>query len=375
MIRFENVTKAFKQGEVIKGLNFEIQDGEMVVLVGPSGCGKTTTLKMINKLTRPTSGRILIDDQDIAQLDTVKLRRKIGYVIQKTGLFPHMTVKDNIEIILQIEGMNAEKRDHVTSEMMRIVGMDPEAYLYRYPSQLSGGQLQRIGVARAFASDPKIVLMDEPFSALDPITRAQLQSELVGLQTRLKKTVVFVTHDMDEAIKIADRICILDEGRIIQYDTPENILKNPANDYISSFVGKKRIWNTPELIRVRDIMMANPVSCTPDTSLEECAELLGANEINAMPVTDSEKRLVGIAYGTDIQKQADRTQPVGKIMKTEFPTTAPEKNLLEILAYIRERQLDFVPVVDGESRLIGLITSKNLMTVLSQQFVDTEGER
>ena len=375
MIRFENVTKAFKQGEVIKGLNFEIQDGEMVVLVGPSGCGKTTTLKMINKLTRPTSGRILIDDQDIAQLDTVKLRRKIGYVIQKTGLFPHMTVKDNIEIILQIEGMNAEKRDHVTSEMMRIVGMDPEAYLYRYPSQLSGGQLQRIGVARAFASDPKIVLMDEPFSALDPITRAQLQSELVGLQTRLKKTVVFVTHDMDEAIKIADRICILDEGRIIQYDTPENILKNPANDYISNFVGKKRIWNTPELIRVRDIMMANPVSCTPDTALEECAELLGANEINAMPVTDSEKRLVGIAYGTDIQKQADRTQPVGKIMKTEFPTTAPEKNLLEILAYIRERQLDFVPVVDGESRLIGLITSKNLMTVLSQQFVDTEGER
>lgn len=375
MIRFENVTKAFKQGEVIKGLNFEIQDGEMVVLVGPSGCGKTTTLKMINKLTRPTSGRILIDDQDIARMDTVKLRRKIGYVIQKTGLFPHMTVKDNIEIILQIEGMNAEKRDHITSEMMRIVGMDPEAYLYRYPSQLSGGQLQRIGVARAFASDPKIVLMDEPFSALDPITRAQLQSELVGLQTRLKKTVVFVTHDMDEAIKIADRICILDEGRIIQYDTPENILKNPANDYISNFVGKKRIWNTPELIRVRDIMLANPVSCTPDTGLAECAELLGANEINAMPVTDSEKRLVGIAYGADVQKQADRAQPVGKIMKTEFPTTAPEKNLLEILAYIRERQLDFVPVVDGERRLIGLITSKNLMTVLSQQFVDTEGER
>ncbi len=270
MIRFENVTKAFKQNEVIKNLSFEIQDGEMVVLVGPSGCGKTTTLKMINKLTSPTSGRILIDDQDIAKLDTVKLRRRIGYVIQKTGLFPHMTVKDNIEIILQIEGMDAAKREHITSEMMRIVGMDPVAYLYRYPSQLSGGQLQRIGVARAFASDPKIVLMDEPFSALDPITRAQLQSELVGLQTRLKKTVVFVTHDMDEAIKIADRICILDGGRIVQYDTPENILKNPANEYISDFVGRKRIWNTPELIRVRDIMLASPVSCTPTFS-GECA--------------------------------------------------------------------------------------------------------
>lgn len=375
MIRFENVTKAFKQNEVIKNLSFEIQDGEMVVLVGPSGCGKTTTLKMINKLTSPTSGRILIDDQDIAKLDTVKLRRRIGYVIQKTGLFPHMTVKDNIEIILQIEGIDAVKREHITSEMMRIVGMDPEAYLYRYPSQLSGGQLQRIGVARAFASDPKIVLMDEPFSALDPITRAQLQSELVGLQTRLKKTVVFVTHDMDEAIKIADRICILDGGRIVQYDTPENILKNPANEYISDFVGRKRIWNTPELIRVRDIMLASPVSCTSNTTLAECAELLGANEINALPVTDGENRLVGIVYGADLQKQSERTGLVGEIMKTEFPTTAPEKNLLEILGFIRERQLDFVPVVNEENRLIGLITSKNLMTVLSQQFVDTEGER
>ncbi|MBW7573327.1 betaine/proline/choline family ABC transporter ATP-binding protein [Caproiciproducens faecalis] len=375
MIRFENVTKAFKQNEVIKNLSFEIQDGEMVVLVGPSGCGKTTTLKMINKLTSPTSGRILIDDQDIAKLDTVKLRRRIGYVIQKTGLFPHMTVKDNIEIILQIEGIDAAKREHITSEMMRIVGMDPEAYLYRYPSQLSGGQLQRIGVARAFASDPKIVLMDEPFSALDPITRAQLQSELVGLQTRLKKTVVFVTHDMDEAIKIADRICILDGGRIVQYDTPENILKNPANEYISDFVGRKRIWNIPELIRVRDIMLINPVSCTRNTTLSECAELLGANEINALPVTDGENRLIGIVYGADLQKQSDRTGLVGEIMKTEFPTTAPEKNLLEILGFIRERQLDFVPVVDEENRLIGLITSKNLMTVLSQQFVDTEGER
>ena len=372
MIRFENVTKAFKHGEVIKNLSFEIQDGEMVVLVGPSGCGKTTTLKMINKLTCPTSGKILIDDQDIARLDTVKLRRRIGYVIQKTGLFPHMTVKDNIEIILQLEGMDAGQRDHITSEMMRIVGMDPEEYLYRYPSQLSGGQLQRIGVARAFASDPKIVLMDEPFSALDPITRAQLQSELVGLQTRLKKTVVFVTHDMDEAIKIADRICIIDGGRIVQYDTPENILKNPANEYISSFVGKKRIWNTPELIRVRDIMLTKPAACTPETSLTKCTELMSANEINAVPVVDSENHLIGIAYGADIQKQAAYAQSVGDVMKTEFPQTSPEKNLLEILDYVRRNQLDFVPVVDGEKRLAGLITSKSLMTVLSQQFVDTE---
>jgi len=374
LIRFENVTKAFKQGEVIKNLNFEIQDGELVVLVGPSGCGKTTTLKMINKLTCPTSGKIFIDDKDIAQSDTVKLRRRIGYVIQKTGLFPHMTVKDNIEIILQIEGMDANKRDHITSEMMRIVGMDPTEYLYRYPSQLSGGQLQRIGVARAFATDPKIVLMDEPFSALDPINRAQLQLELVGLQTRLKKTIVFVTHDMDEAIKIADRICIINDGRIIQYDTPENILKNPANEYISNFVGKKRIWNTPELIRVKDIMIVNPVKCAPETSLSQCTELMAVHKITVIPVTDSENHLVGIVHEAELHKQLASSQTIGNIMITDFPQTTPEKNLLEILGYVRQHKLDFVPVVDKENHLAGLITSKSLMTVLSKQFVDTEAE-
>lgn len=374
MIRFENVTKAFKQGEVIKNLNFEIQDGELVVLIGPSGCGKTTTLKMINKLTCPTSGKIFIDDKDIAQSDTVKLRRRIGYVIQKTGLFPHMTVKDNIEIILQIEGVDVNERDHITSEMMRIVGMDPAEYLYRYPSQLSGGQLQRIGVARAFATDPKIVLMDEPFSALDPINRAQLQSELVGLQTRLKKTVVFVTHDMDEAIKIADRICIIDDGRIVQYDTPENILKNPANEYISNFVGRKRIWNTPELIRVKDIMIANPVKCSPEISLTQCTELMAVHKITAIPVTDSENHLVGIVHGADLHKQLTPSQTIGNIMITDFPQTTPEKNLLEILGYVQRHKLDFVPVVDEEKHLAGLITSKSLMTVLSKQFVDTEAE-
>jgi osmoprotectant transport system ATP-binding protein len=372
LIRFENVTKAFRHREVITNLNFEIQDEELVVLVGPSGCGKTTTLKMINKLTSPTSGRILIDNQDIAQLDTVKLRRKIGYVIQKTGLFPHMTVKENIEIILQLEGMNTEERDRITSEMMRIVGMNPDEYLYRYPSQLSGGQLQRIGVARAFASDPKIVLMDEPFSALDPITRAQLQSELVSLQTRLKKTIVFVTHDMDEAIKIADRICILDSGQILQYDTPENILKNPANQYVSEFVGRKRIWNTPELIRVRDIMQTKPVTCSPEISPKKCMEMMAANRINAVPVVDSEKRLLGIVYGADLQKQLSQAKSVSDIMRIEFPQTSPGKNLLEILTYVRQNRLDFVPVADEEKHLLGLITSNGLMTALSQQFVDTE---
>ena len=372
MIRFENVTKSFKQGDVIRDISFEIQDEEIVVLVGPSGCGKTTTLKMINKLVCPTSGKIFIDNKDIAQCDSVKLRRGMGYVIQKTGLFPHMTVKENIEVILQIEGMKPDKREHVTTEMMRIVGMDPDQYLYRYPGQLSGGQLQRIGVARAFASDPKIVLMDEPFSALDPITRAQLQSELISLQTRLKKTVVFVTHDMDEAVKIADRICIIQNGRIAQYDTPENILKYPANDYISDFVGKKRIWNTPQLIRVKDIMLKNLVVCTPDTSLAECAELMAKNRISMVPVTDSENRVQGIVLQSDLIKQSDRNQPAASIMVKDFPVITADKSLLETLNYILNNKLDFVPVVEDGKHLIGLITSRNLMAVLSRQFVDRE---
>lgn len=372
MIRFENVTKTFKQGDVIRDISFEIQDEEIVVLVGPSGCGKTTTLKMINKLVCPTSGKIFIDNKDIAQCDSVKLRRGMGYVIQKTGLFPHMTVKENIEVILQIEGMKPDKREHVTTEMMRIVGMDPDQYLYRYPGQLSGGQLQRIGVARAFASDPKIVLMDEPFSALDPITRAQLQSELISLQTRLKKTVVFVTHDMDEAVKIADRICIIQNGRIAQYDTPENILKYPANDYISDFVGKKRIWNTPQLIRVKDIMLKNLVVCTPDTSLAECAELMAKNRISMVPVTDSENRVQGIVLQSDLIKQSDRNRPVESIMVKDFPVITADESLLETLNYILKNKLDFVPVVEDGKHLIGLITSRNLMAVLSRQFVDRE---
>ncbi len=372
MIKFDNITKTFNKREVIKNINFEIHDEELVALVGPSGCGKTTTLKMINKLTKPTSGNIFIDGENIAHTDAVKLRRKIGYVIQKTGLFPHMTVKENIEIILRIEGMDAHERERITSEMMRMVGMNPDEYLYRYPSQLSGGQLQRIGVARAFASNPKIILMDEPFSALDPINRAQLQSELIDLQTRMKKTIVFVTHDMDEAIKIADRICILKNGSIVQYDTPENILKNPANEYISNFVGENRIWITPELIRVRDVMLTDHITCTPETSLAKCSEMMTAKKINIMAVTDSDNRLKGIIYSSDIQKQNDPTQSIKSIMKIEFPETSPEKNLLEILAYIRQYHLNFVPVLDGKKHLLGLITSQSLMTVLSQQFIDRE---
>ncbi len=211
MITFENISKSYKNTTVLKNISFTMKDGEFVCLIGESGCGKTTTLKMINKLIEPTSGKITINNQDIKKTDEIKLRRKMGYVIQQTGLFSHMSIRDNIEIIAKIEKMPEKKRKERVKEMMRMVDLD-ESLLDRYPNELSGGQLQRIGIARAFMTDPKIILMDEPFSALDPMSRTALQDELLKLQRKFHKTIVFVTHDMDEAIKLADKIAIMEKG-------------------------------------------------------------------------------------------------------------------------------------------------------------------
>lgn len=236
MIEFVDVNKNFGEYHIIKNLSMKIEKGKITVIIGSSGCGKTTTLKMINKLIIPTSGKIYIDGEDIFQKDTIKLRRNIGYVIQQTGLFPHMTVKENIELIAKIENIDKNKMNMRTRELMKMINLDYEKFSERYPLELSGGQQQRVGVARAFALDPAIILMDEPFSAVDPISRRQLQDELVAIQKKLEKTIFFVTHDIQEAVKIADKICLLNNGEIMQYDTPENIIKNPKNDFVRKFV-------------------------------------------------------------------------------------------------------------------------------------------
>ena len=254
MIKVENITKRFKNRTVLKSISFQIEKGEFVSIIGPSGCGKTTLLKMINRLIKPTSGKIYINGENIYDKDPITLRRNMGYVIQQNGLFPHMTIKDNIEIIPKLEKKKSEEIYKRTIELMNMVDLNPDEYLNRYPSELSGGEQQRIGVARAFANDTDIVLMDEPFSALDPITRADLQNELLNLQSKLNKTIVFVTHDMDEALKLSNKICLMKDGEIIQFDEPEKILKEPENEYVESFVGKNRIWDNPEYIRAQDIM-------------------------------------------------------------------------------------------------------------------------
>ena len=255
MIEIKNIVKTAGEKVILDDISLTIESGSFVVLIGPSGCGKTTTLKLLNKLIEPTSGEIYIDGKPISKEDPIKLRRNIGYVIQNIGLFPHLTIKENIELIPKLKGDKSEEEISETTErLVKMVGLDPDEFLYKYPTELSGGQQQRIGVIRAIATDADIILMDEPFSALDPITRTQLQEWLYELQQELKKTIIFVTHDMDEALKLADKICIMQGGKIQQYDTAENLLKHPANSFVKDFIGSDRLWSAPEYIKAKVII-------------------------------------------------------------------------------------------------------------------------
>ena len=371
VIQFEQVTKAYKQNVVIQEMDLHIAQGELVVLIGPSGCGKTTLLKMINRLIRPTSGRVLVHGEDVMDKDVIQLRRNIGYVIQQTGLFPHMTVEENIQIVPKLKKMPPEEIRRRTLEMMEMIGLDPEDYLHRYPVQLSGGQQQRIGVARAFATDPDIILMDEPFSALDPITRGQLQDELVELQGQLKKTIVFVTHDMDEAVKIADRICILNEGRVLQYGTPEQVLKNPAHGFVSDFVGRNRIWNNPELIKARDIMITDPVTTTGELTLFQAIETMRQRRVDSLLVVGSRThRLKGVITARAIRKAEDHSAPVREVMRTDMLTVTQDHSIVDLLRLLKDNDVAAIPVVDDEGVLVGLITTSSLVTTLGARFME-----
>ncbi len=256
MIEFRGVSKTYhgSEGAVVNDLSFEVPEGEICVLVGPSGCGKTTTMRMVNRLIEPSQGEILIDGEPNTQMSGTQLRRKIGYAIQQIGLFPHRTISENIGTVPGLLDWDKQRTRNRVNELLELVGLEPDDYRNRYPAELSGGQQQRVGVARAMAADPPIMLMDEPFGAVDPITRERLQDEFVRIQENIKKTIVFVTHDIDEAIKMGDKIAILKQGGVLaQFDTPENILSNPDSEFVSSFVGADRVLKRLSLLRVRDM--------------------------------------------------------------------------------------------------------------------------
>ncbi len=375
MIKFENVSKKYKNKKVLKNISLEIPPNELVVLIGPSGCGKTTMLKLINKLIKANSGNIYINNENINKKDIIKLRRNIGYVIQQTGLFPNMTIKENIEAIPLLENKPMEEVEKNTRQLMEMIGLDPDEYLYRYPSQLSGGQQQRIGVARGFANNPDIILMDEPFSALDPITRTTLQDELVLLQDKYKKTIVFVTHDMDEAVRIADKICILSEGEIVQYDTPENILKNPINDYVSDFVGKNRIWSMPELIKAKDIMNDSPVTAKGNITIGKCIEKMRSYNVDSLIIVDENNCVEGLVTAKKIARTKDRNMLAKDIMREDIFQINEDDNILNLIQKVNDLDISIVPVVTNEKKICGVITGSSLVVTLSQQFLtDEEGE-
>ncbi len=373
MIKFENISKKFKNTTVLSDVSFEIEKGKLVAIIGESGCGKTTTLKMINGLITPTSGKIYINNEDISTKNVIDLRRNMGYVIQQTGLFPHMTIRENIELIPKVQNKNPEDITQQTYNLMDMVGLDCDKFLNRYPVELSGGQQQRVGVARAFATNPDIILMDEPFSALDPITRSSLQDELVNLQSKLKKSIIFVTHDMDEAIKISDKMCIMDKGKIIQYDTPENILKNPVNDFVSQFVGKKRIWTSPDFIKAEDIMIENPITCSKDLSIFKCIEKMRSYKVDSLMVVDNKsKKLQGIVKAKQMRSIDDKSIQVSSILNNNYIYVSPNDTIIDILKIVNENNISTVPVLNDSSSLIGLITESSLVTTLSQQYIEEE---
>lgn len=264
MIRLENLTKVFNTARgvatPVDHVSMEVERGEICILLGPSGCGKTTTLKMVNRLIPATSGKIFLDGKDTADYDTIALRRQIGYVIQQIGLFPNMTVAENIGVVPKLLGWDKRRIEERVQTLLEMVALDPATFLHRYPKELSGGQQQRIGVARALAADPPVLLMDEPFGAIDPINRATIQDEFLNMQEKLGKTILFVSHDIDEAVKMGDRIAIFREGHLQQFDTPNNVLAHPANDFVADFVGQDRTLKRLRLHTVGETMEATTMT-------------------------------------------------------------------------------------------------------------------
>ncbi len=310
-IRFEQVSKQYAQGSqtAVADATFEVSEGSFVVLLGPSGCGKTTLLKMVNRLIEPTAGTIYLDGQDSREMDATVLRRQIGYVIQQIGLFPHMTVAENVAVVPDLLKWPKDEITVRVDEMLALVDLPPEQYRDRYPAQLSGGQQQRVGVARALAGDPKVILMDEPFGAIDAITRAGLQDALLHLQRRLHKTILFVTHDVEEALRLADKMVVMRDGRVHQYDTPFNILKNPADDFVRELLGADDMVRQLGLIRVEAAMQPLPPDFTrngqptipQNSSLRQALSLLLSDEVNLLLVTDGSEP-VGVLTLRQIQR-------------------------------------------------------------------------
>ncbi len=303
MIRLEDLTKIFQtpSGDITAAdrINMDVPEGNICVLLGPSGCGKTTTMKMVNRLIEPTSGKIFIGGEDVTSKDPISLRRSIGYVIQQIGLFPNQTIEDNICAVPDLLGWDRKKSRTRAGELLEMVALDPATFLGRFPKELSGGQQQRVGVIRALAADPPVMLMDEPFGAIDPINREVIQDEFLRMQKEIKKTIMFVSHDIDEAVKMADKIAIFDAGQLIQYDSPDDLLAHPKNSFIADFVGGDRTLKRLRLIRVEDAMTKDPPRVTADDTLDKAVNLMEEHGHISIVMVGPKGRARGVVYLSD----------------------------------------------------------------------------
>lgn len=359
MIEFKNVYKRYRGSnqDVLKDINLTCNDGEITIFIGPSGCGKTTTMKLINRLINPTKGQVIVDGQDTSNVNPVQLRREIGYVIQHVGLFQHMTIAKNIAVVPRLLKWENSKIEPRIDELLNMVGLPPEQYRNRYPSELSGGQQQRIGVARALAAEPKIILMDEPFSALDPISREQLQDELVHLQKEIKKTIVFVTHDMDEALKIADKIVLMKDGEIVQAASPEEILRRPANDFVKDFIGEKRLQQAINLPTVAEVMAKKVATIYPNRGLAVAMKMMEQRQVDSLVVVDRQNYVQGYVSIYDVTQAFDNEdQAVQDIMRPFSQTVSPDADITEAIRMLDEGALSYIPVVCDDGKLLGLLT-------------------
>ncbi|MBM9519175.1 betaine/proline/choline family ABC transporter ATP-binding protein [Desulforhopalus vacuolatus] len=368
MIELVDLVKSYDGvTNVVDGLNLTINSGELVVLIGSSGSGKSTILRMINRLNSITGGDILIDGESIQKKNPIELRRGIGYVIQKVGLMPHMTVGENIEMVPKLLGWDKKTRRKQAMAMLARVDLPAKEYYPRYPGELSGGQQQRIGVARALAVNPEVILMDEPFSALDPITREQLQQEILALQDELHKTIVFVTHDMDEALKIADRIALLKDGEIVQYSTPEELLRNPVNEYVREFVGNDRLWQTPEFLYARDIMRTNVTRISMKRTAAQAIEMMKDKDTYVGYVIDTESRPAKRFRGEVSMQQLKnaRGRKMAEIMNPDAVFVYDHTNMAEVLSLMQEQNYKRVPVLNRDHCVVGYINRSALLNIIT----------
>ncbi|MFE4717799.1 ABC transporter ATP-binding protein [Streptomyces sp. NPDC056728] len=358
MIRFEHVTKRYADGTTaVDDLSFEVNEGELVTLVGPSGCGKTTTMKMVNRLIEPSEGRILLDGDDISGIDPVQLRRRIGYVIQQVGLFPHKTVLDNTATVPHLLGAKRAKARERAAELLDLVGLDPRTFGHRYPDQLSGGQRQRIGVARALAADPPVLLMDEPFGAVDPVVREHLQNEFLRLQQAVRKTVLFVTHDVEEAVRLGDRIAVYGQGRIEQFDTPSTVLGAPATEYVADFVGADRGLKRLSVTPIEESDLEQPPVVHLDDPLPAKLDAPWA------VVLDGDNNLHGWISAEHARVHSGTVREHARRMEAWLPVGA---SLKQAFATMLQHDAGWIAVIDehGEGRFLGVLTPARLHEAL-----------